>query len=152
MAGCGGWYGGIEYMAVSRMAVWWYVGIAWGPLNDVLNSGVPASCNASLFSGMVGLAAKWVRLAPNGINLGLFQIRFQCIWRDAPNALKSDLKTPQICPIWGQSDPLCSQTYHPWHIVLLCPARVSGWTKPEPDCIFEDLSVHCGLILLERYY
>ena len=24
----------------------------------------------------------------------------------APNALKSDLKKPRICPIWGQSDPL----------------------------------------------
>ena len=30
---------------------------------------------------MVGLAPKWVRLAPNGSNPGLFQIRFQCIWR-----------------------------------------------------------------------
>ena len=28
--------------------------------------------------GMVGLAPKWVRLAPNGTNPGLFQIRFQC--------------------------------------------------------------------------
>jgi len=31
--------------------------------------------------GMVGLAPKWVRLAPNGTNPGLFQIRFLCIWR-----------------------------------------------------------------------
>ena len=31
-------------------------------------------------SGMVGLAPKWVRLATNGTNPGLFQIRFQCIW------------------------------------------------------------------------
>ena len=31
----------------------------------------------------------------------------------APNALKSDLKKPRICPIWGQSDPLWSQTYQP---------------------------------------
>ena len=59
-----------------------------------------------LLSGMVGLAPKWVRLAPNGTNPGLFQIIFQCIWRPAPNALKSDLKKPRICPIWGQ-------TYHP---------------------------------------
>ena len=34
-------------------------------------------------AGMVGLAPKWVRLAPNGTNPGLFQIRFQCIWRGA---------------------------------------------------------------------
>ena len=45
--------------------------------------------------GMVGLAPKWVRLA-----------------------LKSDLKKPRICPIWGQSDPLWSQTNHPWKNVL----------------------------------
>ena len=32
-------------------------------------------------AGTVGLAPKWVRLAPNGTNPGLFQIRFQCIWR-----------------------------------------------------------------------
>ena len=29
--------------------------------------------------------------------------------------LKSDLKKSRICPIWGQSDLLWSQTYHPWH-------------------------------------
>ena len=55
---------------------------------------------------MVGLAPKWVRLAPNGTNPGLFQIRFQCIWRGG-------LKKPRICPILGQSDPLWSKTYHP---------------------------------------
>ena len=37
---------------------------------------LPVCC----LSGMVGLAPKWVRLAPNGTNPGLFQIRFQCIW------------------------------------------------------------------------
>ena len=30
-----------------------------------------------------------------------------------PNALKSDLKKLRICPIWGQSDTLWSQAYHP---------------------------------------
>ena len=35
--------------------------------------------------GMVDLAQKWVRLAPNGTNPGLFQIRFQYIWLDRPN-------------------------------------------------------------------
>ena len=57
--------------------------------------------------GMVGLAPKWVRLAPNGTNPG------------APNALKSDLKKPRICPIWSQSDPLWSQTYHPWYLYII---------------------------------
>ena len=32
-------------------------------------------------TGMVGLALKLVRLAQNGTNPELFQIRFQCIWR-----------------------------------------------------------------------
>ena len=51
---------------------------------------------------MVGLAPKWVRLAPIGTNPVFFQIRFHCIWP----SLNSDLKKPRICPIWGQSDPL----------------------------------------------
>ena len=49
-------------------------------------------------SGMVGLAPKLVRLAPNETNPGLFQIRL-----------------PRSCLIWGQSDPLWSQNYHPCH-------------------------------------
>ena len=47
--------------------------------------------------GMVGLAPKWVGLAPNGTNPGLFQIRFQYIWLDEPSVLKSNLKKSQIC-------------------------------------------------------
>ena len=39
------------------------------------NGGRPGA----LCTGMVGLAPKWVRLAPNGTNPGLFQIRFQYI-------------------------------------------------------------------------
>ena len=39
---------------------------------------------------------------------------FSAFGAGAPNALKSDLKKTRICPIWGQSDPLWSQTYHPW--------------------------------------
>ena len=51
---------------------------------------------------MLGLASKWVRLAPNGTI--------------EPNVLKSDMKKFRICPIWGQSDPLWSQTYLPWSV------------------------------------
>ena len=40
----------------------------------------------------------WVRLATNWTNLGLFK------W--APKCTETDLKKPQICPIWGQSDPI----------------------------------------------
>ena len=42
-------------------------------------------------TGSPDLAPKWVRLAPNRTNPGLFQIRFQYIL-----ALKSDLKKSQI--------------------------------------------------------
>ena len=45
---------------------------------------------------------------------GFFRSDFSAFGTGAPNALKSDLKKPRICPIWGQSDPLWSQTYHPW--------------------------------------
>ena len=67
--------------------------------------------------GMVGLAPKWVRLAPNGTNPGLFSA-------GAPNALKSDLKKPRICPIWGQSDP--RQTYHPWVRLAFRPPNATN--------------------------
>ena len=52
-----------------------------------------------------------LRLAPNGKNLGIFQIRFRCTESDLknknkPNCTESDLKNSLICPIWGQYDPL----------------------------------------------
>ena len=37
----------------------------------------------SFETGMVVLAPKWVRLAPNGTNPGNFQIRFSTFWRTA---------------------------------------------------------------------
>ena len=43
-----------------------------------------------------------------------FRSDFSAFGAGAPNTLKSDLKKPRICPIWGQSDPLWSQTSHPW--------------------------------------
>ena len=63
------------------------------------------------------LDPKWVRLAPNWSNPGLFQIIFQYIlrsdfstfWRYA----KSDLKKSRIWPIWGQSDPFWVQIWSP---------------------------------------
>ena len=81
----------------------------WDQSDKIL--GNPHILGLRSVTGMVGLAPKWDRLASNGTNPGLFPIRFQCIWRGAPNALKSDLKKPQISPIWGQSDPLWGQTY-----------------------------------------
>ena len=63
------------------------------------------------------LAPKWVRLAPNGTNLGNFQIRFSTFWRPAPKCTQSDLKNSRICPIWGQSDPISVPIWSTW----------SGW-------------------------
>ena len=65
---------------------------------------------------MLYLSPELVRLTKKWTNLGLFQIRFQYILALLrQNVLKSDLKKSQICPIWGvHSDPLWSQTYHPW--------------------------------------
>ena len=59
-------------------------------------------------TGLTVLATKWARLAPNGTNPGLFQIRFQYIWLDEPNVLKSDhekvpdLSKPTI-PVTGRT-------------------------------------------------
>ena len=67
--------------------------------------------------GMLGLAPKWSRLAPNGTNPGSFHFRFHYVLISSSasqNVLKFDMKKPRICPIWGHSDPLCSQTWHPW--------------------------------------
>ena len=47
-------------------------------------------------AGMVGLAPNWVRLAPNGINPGLFQIRFQYIWLANLTNFKSGTFSDQI--------------------------------------------------------
>ena len=53
------------------------------------------------------LAPKWVRLAPNRTNPGLFRIRFHYILsRRAKRGAKSYLKNSQICHMWGQSDQL----------------------------------------------
>ena len=48
------------------------------------------------------LPPKGGRLAPNGTNPELFQIRLPS---DIQNILTCDLKKSRICPIWGESDP-----------------------------------------------
>ena len=47
------------------------------------------------------------------------------------NVLKSNLKRSLICPICGQSDPLWSQTYHPWlYYIEIRNVRISPkWVK-----------------------
>ena len=48
----------------------------------------------------------WVRLAPNGTNLGIFKISFSTFWLAEPKCTEADLKKSQICAIQGQSDPI----------------------------------------------
>ena len=48
------------------------------------------------------------------------------------NILKSDLKKSRICPIWGQSDPLWSQAYHPWSVSEL----TDWWEIRHPRFVF----------------
>ena len=56
-----------------------------------------------VMAGMVGLALKWVRLAPNGTKPGLFSDHVPDLSNLGvqSNVLKSDLKKSQICPISG---------------------------------------------------
>ena len=51
---------------------------------------------------------KWGRLARDGTNPGLFQIRFPYILAQKCTEI-SDLKKSRICPISGQSAPLWAQ-------------------------------------------
>ena len=53
---------------------------------------------------MSDLAPKWVRLAQNGANCALFQIRFQ--YSVSQNVPIFDLKKSQTCVFWCQSDQL----------------------------------------------
>ena len=53
------------------------------------------------FGSKVGqIGPKWDK---SGV---FFRSDFSAFGAGAPNALKSDLKKPRICPIWGQFDPL----------------------------------------------
>ena len=60
-------------------------------------------------SGMVGLAPKCVRLTPNGTNSGLYQIRFQCIWRRGAKCTdiwsEKALDLSHLGPIWPTLEP-----------------------------------------------
>ena len=60
------------------------------------------------WTGMVGLAPKWVRLAPNWTNPGIFQISFSLFW------LTEIWKNPRNLSILGQFDPLWNQIWPPW--------------------------------------
>ena len=78
-------------------------------------------------AGVSDLGGKWVKLDRNGTNPVLFMISI------SHDVLKSNLKKSRICPIWGQSDPIWSQTYHPWRPVsrpndIFNPGLAACWT------------------------
>ena len=88
---------------------------------------------------MVGLAPKWVRLAPNGTNPGLFQIRFQCIWRGCAKCTE----------IWSQKAPDLSHLGAIWTtlkpnlpslITIQCPTTRSVRQSVESEVIPLDTS------------
>ena len=56
----------------------------------------------------------------------------------------SDLKKFQICPNWGQSDPLWSQTYHS------CPTGISPVLTCKQDLCLRSMAVY--LIYLSRHF
>ena len=66
---------------------------------------IPFAANLTQFGCQI-CHPKWVRLAPNGTNLGLFKISFSTFWLAEPKCTETDLKKSQICRICGQSDPI----------------------------------------------
>ena len=50
---------------------------------------------------------------------GFFKTDYQSILAGRQNDLKTDMKKSRICPIWGQTDTLWSQTYHPCSVLTL---------------------------------
>ena len=73
---------------------------------DGAAGGQLGEASSSEFKGdMLGLAPKWVRLAPNGRHLGLFRTN---------QGLFQILKSPKCVLFWGQSDPLWSQPCTFW--------------------------------------
>ena len=93
-----------------------------------------ASSPSVVHAGMVGLVLKLVRLAPNCTNPNL-------IW-----------KKPRICPIWGQSDPLWSQTYQSCSTSMSSLDRdvrfglkVSRWVKYTDTWSVKSRICSCGV-------
>ena len=77
---------------------------------------------------------------------GFFRSDFSALGAGAPNALESDLKKPRICPIWGQSHPLWSQTYH------LCIKLTSlGSHCPDPPPWGENMTAVLELAEIGSY-
>ena len=72
--------------------------------------GISGVCGAQGWYVCLQSGSDWPKI---GKIQGFFRSDFSAFGAGAPNALESDLKKSRICPIWGQSDPLWRQTYHP---------------------------------------
>jgi len=66
-----------------------------------------------ILSGMLGFSPKWVRLAPNGTNSGIFSDQIQHILTQWAKCTDVIIKKSRICPIWEQSAPLCAEANIP---------------------------------------
>ena len=64
----------------------------------------------------------WVRLAPNGKNLGLFKISFSTSWLGKPKFTETDLKKSQICPILANLTQIGYEIWHSWYMLALIAA------------------------------
>ena len=85
---------------------------------------------------MSDMGPKRDKLAPNGTNPELFQIRFQYTLAH----LKTDLKKSQICPFWCHSNPLWARTWQRCsHITVLCSplggANITGVSASPETCL-----------------
>ena len=75
---------------------------------------------------MVGLAPKWVRLAPKGQIRGFFRSDFSTFGSLSQMYLNLIWKSPGFVQFGVQSDPLWSQTYHPCDRALV-PLHDHDW-------------------------
>ena len=92
-----------------------------------------------------------VRLSPNGINLGLFKIRFSTFWLTEPKCTETDLKKSQSCTICRQSDQvgtnpdILDSQYLLEHGYQIWPQSGSDWPQMRQIReFFRSDSVHFG--------
>ena len=67
--------------------------------------------NSASVPAMLSLSPKLIRLAPNGTNQGLFQVRFEPFFKTQIWSEKS-----RVYPIRGRNDPHLSQPWRLWFI------------------------------------
>ena len=101
-------------------SVWTFATSATKSEEDFIN--FEATVHLVFLTGLSDFGSKWVRLAPNGTNLGLLQIRFQNIF------FKMSWNLIWKCSeIWSEKVPDLSHLGPIWP--TLCPNLVTqGWT------------------------